>query len=76
MAYATVSVGDPTKATDLNNVINALLNMLTSDGYLSSQAPAAAGSTGTAGTITYESGFLYVCVATDTWQRVAIATWP
>jgi len=39
-------------------------------------APAAANSTGTAGQIAYEDGFLYVCVATDTWQRVAIATWP
>jgi len=41
----------------------------------SSAAPASAGATGVAGTITWESGFLYVCVATDTWQRVAIATW-
>lgn len=39
-------------------------------------APAAADSTGVAGTFAYESGFFYVCVATDTWQRVAIATWP
>ena len=40
-----------------------------------SDVPAAANSTGTAGTITWESGFLYVCVATDTWLRIAIATW-
>lgn len=38
--------------------------------------PASAGATGTAGQIAYESGFLYVCVASNTWQRVAIATWP
>lgn len=38
-------------------------------------APAAADSTGTAGQIAYENGYFYVCVATDTWQRVAIATW-
>lgn len=37
--------------------------------------PAAANSTGKAGTITWASGFLYVCVATDTWKRVAIASW-
>ncbi len=39
-------------------------------------APASAAATGTAGQIAYESGFLYLCVATDTWQRVAVATWP
>lgn len=39
-------------------------------------APAAAGDPGTAGQIAYEAGFLYVCVATDAWERVAIATWP
>lgn len=37
--------------------------------------PAAANSTGTAGQIAYEAGFLYVCVATDTWQKATIATW-
>lgn len=38
-------------------------------------APATAASTGTAGQMAYESGFFYICVATNTWQRVAIATW-
>jgi hypothetical protein len=38
--------------------------------------PASAAATGTAGQIAYESGFLYVCVAADIWQRVVIATWP
>jgi hypothetical protein len=38
--------------------------------------PASAAATGTAGQLAYEAGFLYVCVAADTWQRVAIATWP
>ena len=38
-------------------------------------APATATSAGTKGQIAYASGFLYVCVATNTWQRVAIATW-
>lgn len=40
-----------------------------------SSPPANAGSTGTAGQIEWASGFLYVCVATNTWQRVVIATW-
>jgi hypothetical protein len=37
--------------------------------------PANASATGTAGTIIWDSGFLYVCVAANTWKRVAIATW-
>lgn len=40
------------------------------------EPPAAADSTGSAGQIAYDSDFLYVCIATDTWLRVAIATWP
>ncbi len=38
-------------------------------------APSSAADTGTAGEIRVVSGFIYCCVATDTWQRVAIATW-
>ena len=37
--------------------------------------PASASATGVAGSYATESGFAYFCVATDTWERVAIATW-
>lgn len=40
-----------------------------------SDAPANSTSTGTAGTITWDSDYLYICVAANTWERVAIATW-
>jgi hypothetical protein len=39
-------------------------------------APASASATGVAGTIATDTGYIYVCTATDTWKRVAIATWP
>lgn len=39
------------------------------------QTPASAAATGTVGTICWDSSYIYVCVATDTWKRVAIATW-
>lgn len=39
-------------------------------------APASAGSNGVAGTVVYDAGFIYVCVDTNTWKRVAITTWP
>lgn len=37
-------------------------------------APALATSTGTAGQVAYDATHFYVCVATNTWVRVALAT--
>ena len=31
--------------------------------------------TGTLGEIRVDASYIYVCTATDTWKRVAIATW-
>ena len=42
---------------------------------LATSTPASAAAAGVAGTITWDTGFLYVCTATNTWERVAIATW-
>lgn len=43
---------------------------------LGGTAPTSATSTGTAGEIRYDSGYVYVCVATNTWKRAQLATWP
>ena len=40
-----------------------------------SSVPATASSAGTAGDVAYDADYLYVCVALNTWKRVAIATW-
>lgn len=37
--------------------------------------PASATATGVAGQIVWDANFIYVCTATNTWKRVAIATW-
>jgi hypothetical protein len=37
--------------------------------------PASASAAGETGDITWDASFIYVCVATNTWKRVAIATW-
>jgi hypothetical protein len=56
-------------------------NGSTGDGTISGQlravgtAPATASSTGTAGDIRYDTGFIYVCTATNTWKRAALTTW-
>lgn len=38
-------------------------------------APATSGAAGTAGDIRYDADYIYVCTATNTWKRAAIATW-
>lgn len=40
-----------------------------------SKTPSSASDTGTTGEIAWDSNYLYVCTATDTWKRVAISTW-
>jgi hypothetical protein len=39
------------------------------------RTPASAAATGTTGDICWDSSYVYVCVATDTWKRTAISTW-
>jgi hypothetical protein len=38
-------------------------------------APASASATGTLGEIRIDANYIYICTATNTWKRVAIATW-
>lgn len=42
---------------------------------LRDKTPASAGATGTKGEIAWDADFIYICTATDTWKRVAIASW-
>jgi len=41
----------------------------------SSQTPATAAASGRQGEIAWDNSYVYVCVATNTWKRSAIATW-
>lgn len=43
--------------------------------FESQTPPASASATGTAGEIRWDSGYIYVCIATDTWVRAALSTW-
>lgn len=40
-----------------------------------SQTPASSSATCTTGTIAWDASYTYVCVATNTWKRSALATW-
>lgn len=39
------------------------------------KTPASASAAGNAGEIAWDSSYIYVCTATNTWKRAAIATW-
>lgn len=39
------------------------------------RTPASASAAGNQGEIVWDSGFVYVCVATNTWKRAALASW-
>jgi hypothetical protein len=63
---------------DQNNwgtVLNTALDYLDTQVGPWVTVPATATSTGVAGQVAYASGFLYVCVATNTWRRTALSTW-
>lgn len=38
-------------------------------------APASAAAAGNTGDMAWDADYIYVCTATNTWKRVAIATW-
>ena len=40
-----------------------------------SKTPASATAAGTTGQIAWDASYIYVCTATNTWKRAAIATW-
>lgn len=39
------------------------------------KTPSSANDTGNAGDICWDSDYIYICVATNTWKRAAISTW-
>jgi hypothetical protein len=39
------------------------------------KTPASAGAAGVQGEIAWDANFVYICTATNTWKRAAIATW-
>lgn len=57
--------------TDTNSLdVNAIGPVIRS-----AYTPASATASGTTGQIVWDANYIYVCTATNTWKRVAIATW-
>tara|TARA_R100001594_G_scaffold137534_1_gene180650 strand:- start:125 stop:382 length:258 start_codon:yes stop_codon:yes gene_type:complete len=61
--------GTPTDATK-NFTVESILTFANANAV-----PGTTGATGTKGMIAVDATHLYICVATDTWRRVAISTW-
>ena len=57
------------------SVRTVLFSDLSANILISNSVPANSSSNGLAGTIRYDSNNIYVCVATNTWKKVAIASW-
>lgn len=67
--------------TDLNRVLTngntSTLGMTVGSITVSSSgAPASASSPGSPGQIAWDAGYVYVCVATNTWKRASLTSWP
>jgi hypothetical protein len=65
--------------TDLYFRYGATSQALATKTYVSTSGwaavPATSTSTGTAGQRAYDASYFYVCVATNTWRRITLATW-
>jgi hypothetical protein len=85
-AYGTTSIGSPdTKISrnaagvvEINNGTNGTFRDLIVRNLRMSAptlVPASASATGSEGQFAWDANYIYICVATNTWKRVAIATW-
>ncbi len=61
-----IATNQPEAALDINSDSIRLRN---------SNTPSSASDFGFPGEIRWDANYIYVCVATDTWKRVALSTW-
>jgi hypothetical protein len=62
-----IGTDDPAVALDVNS---------DSIRVRTDKTPASAGAAGEQGQIAWDTNYIYICVAANTWKRVAISTWP
>ena len=70
-----VDAGDNTVGIGTTSPTCALDIASTSIRVRNSSTPSSASDTGAQGEIRWDANYLYVCVATNTWKRIAIDTW-
>ena len=67
-ASGRAAVANPSASGDIANKVYA-------DTLAWAAVPASATASGVAGARAYDASWLYICVATNTWRRVALASW-
>lgn len=79
LAAGDLKEGEVCYSTDENGVYviegGSLVKTGGDTGASLTPAPASATSTGIAGELRFDSDYLYLAVATDTWKRVSLSTW-
>ncbi len=63
-----------TKQITVSNLLSNSANVRATS-IKGTTAPALSNSAGIAGEIRYDSSYVYVCVATNTWKRSELSTW-
>ena len=63
---------DPAGAASVRTVA---FSTVSANIVVSNSVPANSSSNGIAGTIRFDSDYIYVCVANNTWKRASIDTW-
>jgi len=63
------------KGNNLSDLLDAETSLTNIGAISKGSIPSSASDTGTIGQIASSTDYIYVCTATDTWKRVAIATW-
>lgn len=66
----------PTGVPTGTQVLAARLNLTSGVQVGPGTVPAAASDACAAGSVSWDSAYLYVCIATNTWKRSALSTWP
>lgn len=70
IARTTLGIGEGDSPTFLGLVLSGDTFILAT-----TKTPASASAAGTTGQIAWDADYIYVCTTTNTWERVAIATW-
>jgi|TARA_R110000824_G_scaffold21984_1_gene81179 hypothetical protein len=67
-----VNTDSPLVALDVNGGLRVQSDSIA---ISNSKTPSSASDTGQAGQICWDTNYLYVCVSTNTWKRIALSSW-
>lgn len=75
--FADTTIGTRTTDYTTTGTITGGAITISGDTFIiaTTKTPTTANDTGTTGQIAWDSGYIYVCVATDTWERSALSSW-